>query len=109
MINLNNETMKASNNQVDYALELQAQSKGFNLFTRTDLEEMDRDRMAIIIEHLQEQKQVVKHRNHKQPKATSEQIECMLGLTDDYDRATLKDMNKNEISRLIQYEKADYK
>ena len=33
----------------------------------------------------------------------------MLGLTDDYDRATLKDMNKNEISRLIQYEKVDYK
>lgn len=109
MINLNNETMNTSNKQVDYALELQAQSKGFNLFTRTDLEEMDRDRMAVIIEHLQEQKQVVRHRNRTQPKATSEQIECMLGLTNDYNRATLKDMNKNEISRLIQYEKADYK
>lgn len=60
MMNLNKEMIKASDEQVEYALDLQAQNNSFNLFTREDLETMDRDKLRIIVEHLQEQKM-----NHK--------------------------------------------
>ena len=56
MMNLNKEMIKASDEQVEYALDLQAQNNSFNLFTREDLETMDRDKLTIIVEHLQGQK-----------------------------------------------------
>lgn len=56
MINLDKEMIKASDEQVEYALDLQAQNNSFNLFTREDLETMDRDKLRIIVEHLQGQK-----------------------------------------------------
>lgn len=102
-------TVSASQRQIDYALELQGQSSNFNLFTQEDLKEMDRDRMTVIIEHLQEQRRTVKRTRGEKPKATQSQIDCMLGMTDEFNQSELASMEKSEISHLIQYVKSNKK